>query len=85
MVSDVEAAKRLLLDHPQVLSIVDFHVWGLDDGLPILSAVLTVEAPELPGANRVAHELRTSLQSSAGVKHATLECRHATAGTIDAC
>ncbi|MFT5434887.1 MAG: cobalt-zinc-cadmium efflux system protein [Myxococcota bacterium] len=72
---DVKAAKRLLNEHPRVRAVLDFHVWGLDEGQTILSAVLVVEPPGLLDANRVADELREALRIETGVKHATLECR----------
>lgn len=73
---DVDAARARLGDHPQVTSITDFHVWALDDGQLVLSAVLKVTVDELEVATKIADDLRHALHDDFGVEHSTLECRH---------
>lgn len=83
---DVEAARQLVLDHPAVVSVADFHIWGLDAGQPMLTAVLTVEAEHLSTASTLADELRQQLRERFHIEHATLECRHGTAArSLECC
>lgn len=79
---DVEAAKAVILDHPSVESLSDFHVWALDDGQPILSAVLTVNVDGLVDATRIADELRETLNDRFQIGHSTFEPRHRGASTV---
>ncbi len=73
---DVDAIKDTLLAHPAVQRVSDFHVWGLDDGQPILSAVLTVELMELKDATSTTDDLREEIGHRFHIKHMTLECRN---------
>lgn len=74
--TDVQAIKEVLLAHAGVKSVSDFHLWGLDDGQPILSAVLTVTVTELEDATLLSDALRADIHERFGIDHATLECRH---------
>lgn len=74
---DVEAIRGALLDHESILSVVDLHVWALDDGQPVLSTVLTLDVDELARATATADELRGVFRERFGIEHATFECRHA--------
>ena len=78
---DVDAAKAVLTDHPRVQGVEDFHVWGLDEGDPVLSAIIVVRADTL--ATGVADELRQRLHDEFHVEHATIECRHCEAKAIE--
>lgn len=80
---DVDAAKSVILDHPSVESLCDFHVWALDGGQPILSAVFTVNVDRLMDATRVADELREMLKDHFHIEHSTFEPRHRSANTVD--
>lgn len=82
---DVQAARAAVLDHPSVESVADFHVWALDDGQRVLSAILTVTVEELVAATRVGDELRATLKEHFGVEHSTLECRHESSGSMGNC
>lgn len=73
---DVTELKQLLLEHPRVDSVLDFHVWALDDGQPVLSAVLRVNVHALVDAARVGDDLRVELRDRFHVEHSTFECRH---------
>ena len=79
----VDAAKAVLTGHPQVLSVKDFHLWGLDAGDPVLSAIVVVHADTLVAANAVADQLRKTLHDDFHVEHATIECRHCEAKVIE--
>ena len=79
---NVDAAKGVLTGHPEVQSVEDFHVWGLDEGDPVLSAIVVVRADTLASANAVADELRKTLRDDFHVEHATIECRHCEARII---
>lgn len=79
---DVQAAQAAVLKHPAVESVNDFHVWALDDGQPVLSAVLTVAVKDLIAATRVGDELRATLKEHFGVEHSTFECRHRNSDSI---
>lgn len=82
---DVQAVKSALLDHAAVAAITDFHIWALDDGQPVLSAVLTVTVEDLIDATRIGDTLRATLQAEFDIAHATLECRHSSSATWDGC
>lgn len=77
---DVEAARAAALAHPGVSSVDDFHVWALDDGKPVLSAVVTVNVQELAEATTIGDELRMLLREQFGIEHSTFECRHESCG-----
>ena len=83
---DVQEARVLLLDHPNVDALTDFHIWALDDGEPVLSAVLTVKDTDLRNANQTSDALRALLKEKFHIEHATLECRHtASSAPINHC
>lgn len=77
---DIPAAKDTLLHHPQVLSVSDFHVWALDDGQPVLTAVLILGVDELATAAEIGDRLRAELTARFDVRHVTFEYRHASSG-----
>lgn len=81
---DVSAARSMLLDHEQVESVGDFHVWALDDGQPVLTAVLTLDVEELATATRIGDSLRDALKARYGVNHVTFEYRHKSSGALTA-
>lgn len=68
--------RRTVVAHPRVTRVHDLHVWALDDGQPIMSAVLTTADHSLAEANGTADELRATLASLFAIRHATIECRH---------
>jgi cobalt-zinc-cadmium efflux system protein len=72
---DVTELRRTLEQDPAVRSIHDLHVWELDSGEPVLSAVALVEVESLDGANEVADRLRARLHDRFAIEHATFECR----------
>ena len=57
----------------------DLHVWALDAGDVVLSAVVIVGAQTLVEANARADAWRVVLEATFAVRHATIECRHAAA------
>jgi cobalt-zinc-cadmium efflux system protein len=73
---DVESAKKLIAEHPGVLSVGDFHIWALDSGQPILTAAITVQSGDLLQTNTLCDALRKTLLSRFSISHATFECRH---------
>lgn len=77
---DVGATRDAILEHDGVTSIEDFHIWALDDGQPVLSAVLMVEVAGLSDATRIGDELRAVLRERFAIEHSTLECRDIASG-----
>ena len=57
-------------------AVQDLHVWCLDDGLPVLTVVLSTPLTEISAVNALADEIRHQLHEEFGVEHATIECRH---------
>lgn len=82
---DVDSVSGAVLEHESVESIADFHLWALDDGQPILSAVLIVDAADLVAATGIADQLRATLEEKFGVEHCTFECRDRTTDAPKAC
>ncbi|MEO0322735.1 MAG: cation diffusion facilitator family transporter [Myxococcota bacterium] len=72
---DVGELRDLLHAEPQVRAVRDLHLWELDSGESVLSAILVVDEEMLGGANRLCNGLRATLKERFGVVHATLECR----------
>lgn len=60
-----------------VASVLDLHVWELDDGEAVVSARLQPKAPTLSlgESNALADELRKLLMETFDITHATLEMR----------
>lgn len=69
--------QRTLEARASVISVDDLHIWELDSGQPILTAVLTINESDMRKANALCDEIRTLLRSEFSIEHATLECRHA--------
>ncbi len=82
---DVHSVQAALVDHTCVESVADFHVWAVDDGQPVLTAVLGVTVDDLAGATRVCDELRAMLKEEFGVEHSTFECRPPTSRSPENC
>jgi len=80
---DTEAARAIFTQHPQVRGVMDLHVWGLDVGQPVLSAILELDVTELDAANAITDALRDRLREELHVHHATIECRHLAAEDVD--
>lgn len=77
---DVEAARSATLEYPGVDVVDDFHVWALDDGKLVLSAVLMVSVDDLEAATEIGDALRAILREDFGIEHSTFECRHRGSG-----
>lgn len=73
---DLAALRAAMVEHRHVAAVNDLHLWALDSGQPVLSAVLLLETDELSAANHLADEVRDRLHSRFGIEHVTLECRH---------
>ena len=82
---DVAAVRATIEQHPGVGELADFHLWGLDDGQPVLSAVLIVEPEQLRAANQLTDALRCELHDHFHIEHVTFECRHPEAAELRCC
>jgi len=60
---------------PEVQSILDLHVWEIDRGMTVLSAVLVTGECNLAALERVTDGLRQRLAGTFGIGHATFEWR----------
>ncbi len=72
----IETIRSIIERDPRVVSVEDLHVWELDSGQPILTAVLTVSEPDVVCANELCDAIRAELAHQVSIEHATLECRH---------
>lgn len=78
---DVDAVRATLQADERVAEVQDLHIWGLDSGDVVMTAVLTVDAHTLAQAEAIADALRVGLAERFAIRHATLECR---LGPVDA-
>lgn len=72
---DIREISAGLREEASVRAVHDLHLWELDSGEPVLSAVLVVDEDNLLEASRLCDRLRTTLKERFRVSHATLECR----------
>lgn len=77
---DVDGIENALQAADGVHAVHDLHVWGLDDGAPVLSALLLVDDTSLQDTASRADTLRATLKNAFGVQHATLEQRPVASG-----
>lgn len=82
---NVHALREQIATHPDVVAIEDLHVWAIDSGQNVLSAMLVVDAVELSEANAIADRIRVIVHETGGVEHATIECRHVAASRGPVC
>jgi len=73
---DVTDILSALLAQPHVRAVHDLHVWELDSGAPVLTALLETDADTLVVANALTDQTRAMLRERFDIDHATLECRH---------
>lgn len=75
----LEDAKAALLEDAAVASVEDLHLWGLDSGQLVLSAVVFLndaDSQSLSESNAIVDGLRTMLRHRFHIAHATIEARH---------
>lgn len=72
---DVAEIRAALGAESAVQAVRDLHLWELDSGEPVLSAMLLVNEERVEDANEVCDRLRAALQERFAIAHATLECR----------
>ena len=74
---NVGEIRTFLLERDEVEAILDFHIWGLDSGDPVLSAILKVREDQSFAQVVASADLwRAQLRDTYHIEHATLECRH---------
>lgn len=81
---DPVAARALLAEQPGVVAVEDLHIWALDAGDIVLSAVVIVAGDGLQAANAAADDWRDVLLDAYTIRHATFECRHRDAPVLAA-
>lgn len=73
----VAEIRAFLLEQDEIEAILDFHLWGLDSGDTVLSAILKVRGDRsLKQVSADTERWRGQLRDAFHVEHATLECRH---------
>lgn len=72
---DIDEVRALILSQPQVRAVQDMHVWELDAGQPVCSAVIVVSMMSLQALNALSDELRAQLQDQFKLAHVTIEGR----------
>lgn len=72
---DVGQLREALMTEAGVQDVRDLHLWELDSGEPVLSAMLLIEQTDLVESNHLTDGLRGMLRERFDVSHATLECR----------
>ncbi|MGM0555221.1 MAG: cation diffusion facilitator family transporter [Myxococcota bacterium] len=75
---DVSRLASALEEHPDVLEVSDLHVWELNSGEPVLTAMVCTPVNEsLVEANQRKDQVKTMLAEDFGIDHATIEWCHA--------
>lgn len=74
--TELEAVRAALAEDAAVRGVEDLHLWELDSGEPVLSAMLIVDIEALHDANELSDRLRATLRERFAIDHTTLECRH---------
>jgi cobalt-zinc-cadmium efflux system protein len=72
---DLNKVKTLLTARPEICAVTGFHAWCLDDGQTIASFVFSTDVADLHRLADVADEVRTEIEQSLGIVHATIEWR----------
>jgi cobalt-zinc-cadmium efflux system protein len=75
---DVSKLERALESRPDVLEVSDLHVWELNTGEPVLTAMICTPVNEsLVEANGRKDQVKQMLVDDFGIDHATIEWCHA--------
>ncbi len=77
---DLGLVRHAMSEDERVQSVDDLHVWELDSGASVMTAIVVVAEGDLETANRVADDLREVLAERFGLEHITIECRGRTSG-----
>jgi cobalt-zinc-cadmium efflux system protein len=72
---DMEGVKKVLCSPEPVQGAHHVHIWEIDAGWVILTAILVTDLHELAPLERLADELRGKLHDDFGIEHATFEWR----------
>jgi cobalt-zinc-cadmium efflux system protein len=70
---DEQALRQELLEHPLVGDVADLHVWQIDVGQVVLTALLVTDSGELAELERCSLELKQHLRREHGIGHITFE------------
>jgi cobalt-zinc-cadmium efflux system protein len=70
---DLERLRALLAQSPQVCSVADLHLWQIDLGQVVLTAVLVTDRTALPELDTASQALKARLRDELGIHHATFE------------
>jgi len=78
---DLERLRALLTQSPPVCSVADLHLWQIDAGQVVLTAVLVTDRTALPELDAASQTLKARLRDELGIHHATFEwCAPGSAG-----
>ena len=72
---DIHQLREKIGSFQEVEEIADFHVWEINSGDVILSAILLTQQGDLEHLQDISDEIRQSICSLAGIEHATFEWR----------
>jgi cobalt-zinc-cadmium efflux system protein len=72
---DMDKLRETIQAGSEVLKIEDLHVWEVDAGRVVLSAILVTQNCMLSDLEKAAAELRQKLHDDFGIEHATFEWR----------
>jgi cobalt-zinc-cadmium efflux system protein len=72
---DMHRLEQELCKTPQVRAASHVHVWEIDAGWTILTAILVTDQGDLSELEQVADQLRKKLHDQFGIEHATFEWR----------
>lgn len=75
---DMGRLRRMLVEGPAVQDVADLHVWELNSGQVVLTAVLISDHSCVEDLQDAGDRLRTELQQHFGIAHATFEWRTST-------
>lgn len=72
---DLTKLSTTLCAHPNVERTQHIHIWEIDSGLIILTAILITNNPKLTELETIADELRSQLRKDFGIWHSSFEWR----------
>jgi len=72
---DMQKLAQVLCEEPDVKSADHIHIWEIDSGWIIMTAILVTDSGDLSGLEQTADRLREKLHDQFGVEHATFEWR----------
>ena len=81
---DIENLKETIMQHPDVLSIHDLHVWSLSSSENALTMHLLTKSKDFPG-NKLYTEIKSLVEAKFRIHHMTIQVEVNDANTVYQC